>query len=459
MKKYSDKFLNQSAKLKNARVGFEFEFYVKDLSFYKTLEMMNIELSPVKVWGFRKYHSDFTPDKDNFKIEPDLSGGSNMVELVTGPLDYYNAKYYLIKIISFIQKYGYTNDKCSVHFNLSFDDEDKDLNDLNILKLILNTDEEEIYGTFPTRKGNVYAKTVKKIIPFKEYDFFNIPIGVVKNNMRVPNDKYYGINFLHINEDKSKQRLEYRYIGGKDYEKNTGQLIYFMERFIVDVHDSINAGFDPEDVNKLEEYLEDNIKLFKNFSKYDNFLIEFPSIALQIDQRSEYDLVNAYYGKIYPKLYSIIESSDGLSECLVNYVTDTQTLEIVDATLKATSTISNVDLINCNLEGIFENCNLIGCDIINSQLSKSRLNHSDADNSKVLSCKVDGSTLNNCYFMDGFLNGDMHGGVFRSGELGPYATLDSEVRIVNETENFFDTKYDDESKGDKDGKIAGFGKK
>jgi len=459
MKKYSDKFLNQTSKLKNARIGFEFEFYVKDLSFYKTLEMLNIDLNPVKVWGFRKYHSDFTPDKDNFKIEPDLSGGSNMIELVTGPLDYYNAKYFLIKIITFIQKYGYTNDKCSIHFNLSFDDEDKDLNDLNILKLILNTDEDEIYSAFPTRKGNVYAKSVKKIIPYKDYDFFNVPIGVVKNNMRMPSDKYYGINFLHINDDKEKQRLEFRYIGGKDYEKSTGQLIYFLERFIIDVYNSINAGFDSEDMNRLEEYLEENIKLFKNFSKYDNFLVEFPSMVIQIDQRNDYDLVAAYYGKIYPKLYSIVDSTDGLTECLINYVTQTQTLEIVDATIKATSTLSHIDLINCNLEGVFENCNLIGCDVINSQLAKSRITHTDVDNSKVLSCKVDASTLNNCYFMDGYLNGDMNGGVFRSGELGPYASLDSEVKIVNETENFFDTKYDDESKGDKNGKIPGFGKK
>ena len=459
MKRYSDKFLNQSGKLKKATIGFEFEFYVKDLSFYKTLELLNIDLDPVKVWGFRKYHSDFTPDKDNFKIEPDLSGGSNMVELVTGPLDYYNAKYYLIKIINFIQQYGYTNDKCSIHFNLSFHDDEMDLNDLNILKLILTTDEDEIYRAFPTRRDNVYAKSIKKIIPYKEYDFFNIPIGVVKNNMRLPNDKYYGINFLHINEDKEKQRLELRYIGGKDYEKNIGQLIYFMERFIIDVHDSVDAGFDAEDINKLEEYLEQNIRLFKNFSKYDNFLVEFPSIQLQIDQSSEYNLVNAYYDKIYPKLYKLVDSTDGLGECIINYVTGSQTTEIVDAKIKATATITNVDLINCTLEGVFESCNLLGCDAANSQFSKSRMTHSEIDKSKVLNCKVDGSTLNNCFFMDGYLNGDMNGGVFRSGELGPYASLDSEVKIVNETENFFDTKFDDESKGDKDGKIAGFGKK
>ena len=456
MKKYSDKFLNQSDKLKDAVIGFEFEFYMKDLSYYKTLELLNKELEPVKVWGFRQYHSDFTPDDKNFKIEPDLSGGSNMVELVTGPLNFYDAKYYLIKIIKFIQTYGYTNEKSSIHFNISFSD--KDLNDLNTLKLILNTDEEEIYRTYPTRKDNVYAKTVKKIIPFKEYDFFNIPIIVVKNNMRLPNDKYYGINFLHINNDKKSQRLEFRYIGGKDYEKNLGQLIYFLERFIILVSDSIDVDFNPEDVNKLEEYLEHNIKGYKNLSKYDSFIVDFPTVQLQIDQNSNYDVVNAYYGKIYTRIFDIIDSTQNLKECIINYVTATQNMEVVDAKIKTTQVIKGLDLVNCDAEGIFEDCLFLGSEIRNSQCQKSKFEQSDVYESKVLNCKVEQSNLTNCYFMSGYLNGNMFGGVYRSGKLGPYATMDSEVKIVTDNDNFFDTKYEDETKGDKKGMIDGYGK-
>lgn len=457
MKKYSDKFLNQSQKLKNAVVGFEFEFYMKDLSYYKTLELLNQELEPVKVWGFRQYHSDFMPDSENFKIEPDLSGGSNMVELVTGPMDFYDAKYFLIKIISFIQTHGYTNEKSSIHFNISF--KDKDLNDLNPLKLILNVDEDEIYRAYPSRKGNIYAKTVKKIIPFKEYDFFNIPIMVVKNNMRLPADKYFGINFLHVNDNKESQRLEFRYIGGQDYEKNSGQLIYFLERFIIDSYDSIDVDFDHEDANKLEEYLTDNIKNYKNLSKYDNFIVDFPTIQIQIDQNSQYDVVSTYYSKIYTRIFNLIDSTQDLKECIINYVTSTQTLEVVDGYVKTTTTIKNLDFVNSKIEGIFEDCLFLGCEIIRSQCIKSKLLQSDADDSKILNCRVDQSTLSNCYFMDGYLNGDMYGGVFRSGKLGPYATMDSEVKIVTDNNNFFDTKYEDETKGDKKGVITGFGKK
>jgi hypothetical protein len=459
MFKYSDKFLNQSYKLKNSVIGFEFEFYMKDLSFYKTLEMLNNELSPVKVWGFRKYHSDFTPDKDNFKIEPDLSGGNNLVELVTGPLDYFDAKYYFIKIIKFIQNYGYTNDKCSIHFNLSFKDSEKNLNDLNILKLILNTDEDEIYKYFPSRKDNVYAKTIKKIIPYKEYDFFNIPIGVVKNNLRIPNDKYYGINFLNINNDSKTQRLEFRYIGGKDYEKNPGQLTYFLDRFIINTFDSIDTGFNSEDIEKLEDYLENNIKMFNNFSKYDTFITDYPTIQLQIDQISNYDVVSPYYDKIFNKLYNLIDGTTDLKDCIINYVTDTQTIEIVDANIKASSTLRNYEFINCEINGIFESSTFLGCNVRNSQISKSTIDHTELLNTKLLSCKVEGSTLNNCFFMEGYLNSDMIGGIFRSGQLGPFATLDSDVKIVSDHENFFKTKWDDEEdKGDKKGKITGFGK-
>jgi hypothetical protein len=457
MEKYSDKFLNQSEKLKVSKIGIEFEFYMKDISYYKTLELLNSELSPVKVWGFRQYHSDFTPDASNFKIEPDLSGGSNLVELVTGPLSFYDAKYYLIKIAKFIQNYGWTNEKCSIHFNISFTD-DRDLNDLNILKLILNLDEEEVYRNYPSRKDNVYAKTIKKIIPFKEYDYFNIPINVIKNNMRLPSDKYYGVNFLHVNNDKESQRLEFRYIGGRDYEKNIGQLIYFLERFVMDVYDSVDVDFDAEDVKKLEEYLEDNIKTYKNFSKYDNFIVDHHSIQIQIDQNSNYDVVSTYYSKIYNRLFQLIDSTEGLKDCIINYVTSTQTLEIVDANVKTTSTLKNFDFVNSNLEGIFEDCLFLGCEIKNSQCIKSKLLQSEAEESKILNCRVDQSTLTNCFFMNGHLNGDMYGGVFRSGKLGPFATMDSDVKVITDNNNFFDTKYDEETKGDKKGVIDGYGK-
>ena len=121
MDKYTDKFLNNFNILKNAIVGFEFEIYMKDLSYYKTLELLNQYLSPIKVWGFRQYHSDFKPDSMNFKLEPDMSLGNSGCEIITGPMTYYESKIILNKILRFIRDYAYTTDKTAIHFNISFD--------------------------------------------------------------------------------------------------------------------------------------------------------------------------------------------------------------------------------------------------------------------------------------------------------------------------------------------------
>lgn len=458
MKKYSEKFIHEYNKLSKAVIGFEFEFYVKDLSFYKTLELLNKELDPIRVHGFRQYHSDFMPDSKNFKIEPDLSGGSNMVELVTGPLKYNDSKYYLIRILKFIQKFGYTNEKCSIHFNLSFEG-DKNLNDLNVLKLILNTDEDEIYRFFPSRKDNIYAKSIKRIIPYKEYDFFNISIEMVKNLMRVPDDKYYGINFININNDKNTQRIEYRYIGGKDYELNIGNIVYFLDRFILDAYNCVDVGFNHSDADKLEKYLETNINKLKSFSKYDTFLIEYPKISIQIDQNSMYEVVNSYFPRIYKRIWDFIESIDDIGDCIINYVTQTQTIEIVDSILKINSTVKNLDFISCKItNGIFEKCVFNGCEVDNAQINKSKIDNSDIDGSKVLSCRVESTTLKNCFFMNGFLNGNMIGGVWRSGEIGPFASISPDTKIVDDNQNFFDTKFDSDVDKETKGIIKQFKK-
>jgi hypothetical protein len=236
-------------------------------------------------------------------------------------------------------------------------------------------------------------------------------------------------------------------------------LIYFLERFIINTYDSLDSDFNSEDINKLEEYLEENISNYKNLSSYDNFIIDFPTIQIQIDQDHAYDVVSAYYDKIYTKLYNIIEGTEDLKECIINYVTTNQTMEVVDANIKGTSTIRGYELINCNVEGIFDDCFFIGTNIINSQVSKSKLKHSDAENTKVLNCYIDGSTITNCYFMEGYLNGDMIGGVYRSGKLGPYATMDSDVKIVTDYDNFFDTKFDvEDDKGTDKGVMKSYGK-
>lgn len=432
MKKYSEKYMNDWRILSKAVIGFEVEFY-SNLSFYKLQEQLNQEFSPIQFHGFNTYHAKFEPDSKNFKVEIDLSGG-NMREIVTGPLDYFTARHYLIKLLGFVQKWGYTTDKSSIHINISFDKDksEKVLTDLNILKHILKTDEEDVYRIFPVRKNNIYAKSIKKMIPFRDYDFSNVSIDTVKNVMKLPDDRYYGVNYLHMNNYKAC-RLEYRYIGGEGYEKKVGDIIDLMDRYIITTYNCIDAPFDSYDVEELNYYLNKKINNFKSFSTYDNFIVEYPSIRLQVDQIGQYDVVNSYYSKIYERIFTLVDSIDRLQNCVINYVTETHQIEVVDAKFKSIQNINGYEFINCEIfDGIYTGSNFYNCKISNTQLEKCKIDSSEVTSGKLTSCNVQNSRLEACYFMAGYLDGTMTGGVFRSGRLGPSAVLSSTTKVVND---------------------------
>ena len=453
MDKFTDKYINDFDIMKNAIIGFEFEFF-SEKPYHKLLELLNRELD-VKVSGYRVYHSSFDPTEKHWKIEPDLSLGYDGVELISGPIPYVNAKIYLLKVLKLLQGKDFsTDDKCSIHVNISFDKETSPrvLDDLNKLKLILNVDENFIYKYFPNRENNFYAKSVKKIIPFKSYAFSNNAAELLVNSLELPDTKYYGINLLNIFEG----RIEYRYIGGENYEDNTAEIMDLMDYFIQLTWDSIDE-LNEEDMADLTDYLSDNINQFKNFTRLDNFIAQFPSIMLQIDMSSEMTILKTYYEQMYDELYNIITNIYNLSNCIINYDTEEQKIEIIDATFKTIFDIKKIVLVDCVIDGgSFTNCTFINSEIKNAHLNNCTLEMTDAYKTKIESCKIGhNSVLHDCYVFNSLLDGEMKGGIFRSGKLGEYAIIDSDVKIVTGANNFFGGAQD-QSMEDKLKAVGGF---
>ena len=453
MKKFSDKYLNDHHILYNAVVGFEFEFYSHNKSYFKLLEYLNNEFSKIgiKFWGFRKYHSNFKPSTKDFKIEPDFSMGQNGVELISGPLPYYDSKIILLKILKILQDHAFTNDRCSLHINISFDKNKTDnvLDYLNPLKMILNVDEDMIYRYFPERVNNIYAVSVKKLIPFKDYQFTNTSVNLLKNNLQLPDDtKYYGINLSNVVEG----RLEFRYIGGKDYQFRTNEILELLDYFIVLTHNSINQQLDDEDVNRLSDYLSDNINYFKNFRKLDDFIGKFPTINLKCDLSGDYSMVKSQYDNFYNKLYDVVSNIYNLDNCIINFDTDGKRLEIMGSTFKVIFRIDNVRFFECSANnGIFDHCLFSDTEIKNSHLEYSNLIQSKAYNCKLVNCTVDeGSKITDCFFYGGTLNGFMEGGVFRDGVVGESGEISESTKIIGDDEdNYFNIKEIDIDTGKK----------
>jgi hypothetical protein len=435
MDKFTDKYINDYDILKHAKIGFEFEFFT-ERPYHKLLELLNRELD-VKVSGYRVYHSSFTPEETHWKIEPDLSLGFSGVELISGPIPYVNAKIYLLKVLKILQGPDFsTDDKCSIHINISFDPETSPrvLDNLNRLKLILDVDENFIYKYFPERENNFYAKSVKKIIPFKSYDFSNNAAEILVNSLELPDTKYYGINLLNIFEG----RIEYRYIGGDNYEDNTSEILDLMDYFIHLTWTSID-DLNEEDMDKLKSYLSENINQFKSFSKLNNFIAQFPSIVLQVDMDPNLTILKTYYEQFYDELYEIITNIYNLSNCIINYDTEEQQIEIIDATFKTIFDLKKITFIDCVIDGgAFSNCTFVNSEIKNAHLNRCTIEMCDVYKTKIESSKVgSGTILHDCYVFNTLLDGEMKGGIFRSGKLGENAIIDSDVKIVTGNNNYF----------------------
>ena len=322
---YSNEQLNA---IYSSKVGFEFEFFAnEDIQEAKT-SIANTLNKKIRIED--KAHSDFTPTDEVFKLEPDNSGGTGMIELVTGPLPFVEAKIIMAKTLKWIQENGSTNDRCSIHINLAFDGKKlgpvTNMSKLDIGKFVLNFDEDKVYEAFPNRKDSVYAKSIKFIVPLSGMIQSSPGKNMWQNYMFV-NEKYYGINFTKI----PKGYIEFRYLGGKDYERKYNAILSMTEHFLLSLYETLtNPTYSEEDMKKLDAVLEKHQDVIQSYKTYQKFKEKFPDVRLMIDLKTADQIVELYYPQIRDRIFDLLTKAD-LKEGLINYDSDTGRIQIKDA--------------------------------------------------------------------------------------------------------------------------------
>lgn len=421
--------LNKNSILMSARVGFEFEMY-SNYDVNKTVTLLSRELNK-KISIETKAHSDFKPTADHFKVEPDMSGGAKLIELVTGSLPYQDARIVMIKVLKWIKENGKTGERCGIHMNISFDPSvcgDTFLSHMNILKFILEFDEDFVYKLFPKREGLVYAKSIKFIVPRERYQFSDIKnVGI--HNFIVPTEKYYGVNFQKL----IKNYLEFRYLGGDKYETKTTELLELLDHFILQLY---NVAKDPslsdENHNQLRKILKKYEHLSKAYLSFVEFKRYYPTVGFLVDLDSDDRRINTYWPVIRDRLFNLLNQSN-LKDGIINYNSDTGRLQLRDANLNDSFKIENVELISCKIRGIVKECDLFRCEIENAEMYSCNI----FNGCKVKGAKIENSYTNmTCELTDCYvygkktlMNGKMIGGVFREGRITNMSQFDNTEKV------------------------------
>tara|TARA_R110000782_G_scaffold1387_3_gene5369 strand:- start:49506 stop:50801 length:1296 start_codon:yes stop_codon:yes gene_type:complete len=408
---------NDSKILKNALVGVEFEFY-SNLPIEETAKKIG-SLLDKKIQVETKAHSDFEPTADHFKIEPDMSGGIKLMELVTGPMPYYNARLLIINVSKWIEENGYTNDRTSIHLNLSFDKnkiENKNrISKMNVLKFILDFKEDQVFKFFPGREGSAYAKSVKFILPNKDTYFFD-GNTINQQNFTYPDSKYYGINF----DKRHKNYLEFRYIGGKDWEKKTTTVLHMLDQFLVQLWNSTESTqFNSLNALELKKILAKNQRIISARKDWRSIEKNWKNIQFTVDLQKHPEILDLHWSNIKEQVMRLFTHGD-ITKGHINYDTDTSKVQIDGGELSYCVEISGYDFVSSKIKGELKHCDFFRCTLDGSDISDCNF----YDNCEIISSKVKNSyvhqscELNDVYIYGttGIMKGKMTGGIFREGK-------------------------------------------
>lgn len=431
--------------LSSAKCGIEFEFFselspkevAKDLS--RTLGKKVIVPVVIKGLGVEEkgnYHSDIEPTSVLFKLERDFSGGKDMYEMITGPLAYEESRIIIIKMLQWIKEKGWTDSKCAIHLNVSFNDFKAKLRTpliaLNVLKFILSFDEEFIYSRFPNRRNSVYAKSINNFYPISRFVFFDKPENVDKNDYVVPHEKYFGVNFTKL----PKNYLELRYLGGEGYENKTFKILEILNYFINSLYSCLQQSdsYTPEEKDRLYKTLKAQKKAVQTFSNPEMFLVSYPNLQVTVDMKGDIEILKAFWTTIRDKLFNLVVDS-GLRTGHFNLDTDMSAFQLRDGVMKKANHIENMELFDCEISGTIIESSLYRCKLDSSRLDKSKLMESNVvRNSKVEKTTVmPGNTLINCYINNAneTVEGKIIGGVLRKAILGKDVEISKETLIVD----------------------------
>ena len=431
---------NNGQILSTAILGFELEFYSK-YSKNQIAKSLGEALNK-RIQVYRKYHSSFKPTREIFKIEPDFSGGSLMNELVTGPLPYYEAIPILIRTLKWISENAWTDKRCALQFNISFNSNDPtfpNIQALNKLKFVLGYDEEFVFRLFPDRRDSLYCKTIKTIKPSNKFMKTGNLHFIDPNSYKVPMEKNLGVNFTKLDD----HYLEIRYVGGNYYEQKYSDIKKIIDYTLLYTYQTLqnNEHFSKDDFIKLQDYLDVIYKSSQTFVDVESFYKNYPELRIFVDLKEDPQILKTFFHDIRDRLYDIIVQNS-ITKGLINYDSRYAKYQLKDIETQKASLLKDYDLIDCKIMGNVLNCRAQNCEFDNSHLEYCEfLNGNDIYRSKVIDSDIPYSNkLIDCYIdiKDGEINCEVENGIIRSGYIGKMAELSYGTELVDDN---FDIKH------------------
>lgn len=190
------------------------------------------------------------------------------VEMKSPPLPLPEFLDILPDILDWIDQYGKTDEHCGLHFHMSLFNVNNLTKQVDMIKLILFSEENYIYKIFPNRIDNEYAQEVKnkilsKMKPTEIKYYISYLMGDKTKDPKQISDLSGGhYDAIHkVMDSKNPSHVEFRHPGGKGYHKKKKTIKEIIGKYAT----TLSIACDPD--YKYHEYVQKVLRLLNKIEK------------------------------------------------------------------------------------------------------------------------------------------------------------------------------------------------
>jgi hypothetical protein len=415
--------------LNSTRVGFSFEFYNTQETPFIAEDLSRICGKTVAVTSEKNIFSTW----NNPILLKEYDGKNPKYKFTTSPQDFFSVESMLSGMLEWIDQKAKTDRSTGLQVVLSFNSGAlqtlNTISNMDVAKLVLKMDENYLYQRFPERKNSPHAISIKGLLPTNE--FFSTPgaIGMFKNYFLYPSAHYYGIDFT----DQHLGELKFNYIGGKNYGRNLKNITEAIHYYILTTYQTLNiSGYTAEMGVNLEKIFENYHIIRRIYYDPKWFLENIKDIQVGVDLKRDNRIIETFWPKLRDPLTRLMLES-GFAKGKFNWDSEEGRFQIKEAKLLG-GKIKKMDLIDCDVQGIIEDCGIWNTKIKNSRVIFSTLVESNKIEDSILE-RVRADRNNSIkkswiYNVGEVINCDVNESIIKDAAIGNQAKIDEECLVI-----------------------------
>ena len=417
----------------NAQVGFIFEFLSTKESEFIVDELSSVTGKSVALTNDPHMQPTWTAPV----LLREYAGKTSRYRLKLSPQDYLSTGGLINGVLEWIRNTSKTDITTGVNVSLSFNNRElqtvETISNMDVAKMILKMDENYLYKKFPERRDSPFSMSVKQLIPLNEFLNISDPFRSLQNSFQMPIAPYYGIDFT----DQTYGILHFNYIGGKGYEEKAKEVNEALNYYIITTYQVLNVpGYSKPMEAEMAKLLEGYSDIRRAYYDPDHFIKTFKDIKVGVDLKTGDQVIKTFWDKLRGPLTRVMLES-GFKKGKFNLDLEQGVYQIKDAKLSGVR-IQGFHLVNTEVQGIIEKCDLWNCTVKNSQIRTSTL----VEGNKIEHCfilksradrknEIHTSTISNA---GEIINCKVFESIIQDAGLGKEAKLDEHCLVINPRE-------------------------